>query len=199
MNLSTRAFHFFIFMLGMNVSLFAQKMDKRYKTFTVERVIPAPAEKVWQFIAEDYGAIANSHPKIWYADYENGSLKGELGAQRRCDFNKKGTKVLHEKIVDWNPEKMQFTNRVLKAGGFPIDVDNTRAFYAVKEVDANKSVMSFTMQFRTKPAFMGGMAKGRFTKLIEDYLLAVEHHVTTGEVVNAKTGNFKEIKKQYSR
>ncbi|MEM8900419.1 MAG: SRPBCC family protein [Bacteroidota bacterium] len=199
MNLSTRAFSLFTFMLGMSVSLFAQKMDKKYKTFTVERGMSVPAEKVWQFIAEDYGAIANSHPKIWYAGYENGSLKGELGAQRKCDFNKKGTKVLHEKIVDWNPEEMQFTNRVLKAGGFPVDIENTRAFYAVKEVGANKSVMSFTMQFRTKPAFIGGMAKGQFKRLIADYLLAVEHHVMTGEVVNAKTGNFKEIKKQYSR
>lgn len=185
--------------LGLSIPLSAQKMDKKYKEFTVSRVIPVPAEKVWNAVAEDYGAIANSHPKIWYSGYENGSLKGELGAQRKCDFNKKGTKVLHEKIVDWNPEEMRFTNRVLKAGGFPVDVENTRAFYAVKKIDASKAEMSFTMQFRTKPAFMGGMAKGQFKNLIEDYLLALEHHLTTGEVVNAKTKNFKEIKKRYSR
>ncbi len=30
-----------------------------------------------------------------------------------------------------------------------------------------------TMQFRTKPAFVGGMAKGRFRKLLNSYFIAL--------------------------
>lgn len=46
-----------------------------------------------------------------------------------------------------------------------------------------------------KPAFMGGMMKGQFKKLINDYFIAIDHHVATGEKVTK--ANFKEIKKQY--
>ena len=52
------------------------------------------------------------------------------------------------------------------------------------------------MNYRTKPAFLGAVAKGGFKKTIAGYLLAVEHHVLTGETVNRD--NFKSIKKQYS-
>lgn len=52
------------------------------------------------------------------------------------------------------------------------------------------------MTYRTTPAFMGWMAKGKFKKQIEDYLIAVEHHVLTGENVNKE--NFKQIKKKYN-
>ena len=51
------------------------------------------------------------------------------------------------------------------------------------------------MNYRTKPAFMGGMMKGSFKKLINDYFIAIEHHVKTGEKVTKD--NFKEIKKAY--
>ena len=43
---------------------------------------------------------------------------------------------------------------------------------------------------------MGGLAKGKMKKTIEDYEIAVEHYVLTGEEVNQE--NFKEIKK-YSK
>jgi hypothetical protein len=42
---------------------------------------------------------------------------------------------------------------------------------------------------------MGRLAKGKFRKNIEDYVLAIEHNVLTGETVSKD--NFKEIKKKY--
>ena len=62
-------------------------------------------------------------------------------------------------------------------------------------VDANTTKFVFDMTYRTKPAFMGGMMKKSFKKLIQDYAIAIEHHVTTGENVNKD--NFKRIKKAY--
>lgn len=52
------------------------------------------------------------------------------------------------------------------------------------------------MTYRTKPAFMGGMMKNNFKKLIADYAIAIEHYVATGESVNKD--NFKSVKKQYT-
>jgi len=188
---------FILLFLGVLTTTFVsgQSMEKKYHTFEVKRVIPFSAEKVWKAVADDYGNIANSHPKIVASNYENGSLKGDKGAQRRCYFNEKQTRFLYEEIVDWKPEEMMFVNRVLEAGKFPINEDNTRAIYRVKKVGPNKAEFSMVMEFRTKPAFMGGMAKGQFKKLLNDYMIAVEHHIKTGESVTVS--NFKQIKKGY--
>ena len=67
--------------------------------------------------------------------------------------------------------------------------------YSVEKVDANTSTIKAHLMYRTKPAFMGGMVKGKFKALMEDYFLAIEHHIMTGE--NVYVENFKSIKKQY--
>ena len=171
--------------------------QKRVQAFKVSKVIDVPAEQVWQIIAEDYGAIAYSHPKIISSEYVNGSLKGGEGAERVCNFNEKGTKFLKEKMVDYDPENMRFVNKVYQAGKFPVDPDYTKAVYKVDAMADNKSRISFDMQYRTKPAIMGSIAKGGFKKLIEDYFIAIEHHAKTGERVTKE--NFKAIKKQYAK
>lgn len=173
-------------------SLQAQK-QKKVQTFTVSHVIQAPADKVWAVVGEDYGAIAHSHPKIISSDYLQGSLKAGEGAERVCHFNEKGTRYVKEKQVNYDPQNYTFKNQVFQAGRFPLDPDYTYAIYKVEPIDANSSRFIFDMNFRTKPAFMGGMMKGRFKQLIKDYAIAVEHHIQTGEKVNKD--NFKSIKK----
>lgn len=169
--------------------------QKKVKTFRVEKVINLSAAEVWAVVGEDYGAVANSHPKIISSEYTNGSLKAEEGAERVCYFNEKGTQFLYEQMVNYDPANMQFTNKVYKAGKFPVDPAYTQAIYKVESLGPSKSRLSFDMEFRTKPAMMGGMMKGSFKNLIEDYFIAVEHHAKTGEKVNQD--NFKEIKKLY--
>jgi len=174
-----------------------QAQDKKVKKFQVTKVINAPAQKVWQIVGEDYGAIANSHPKIVASNYINGSLKAGEGAERVCNFNEKGTQYLHEKQLNYDAENMTFTNQVFQAGKFPVNPEYTRAVYKVVPIDANSCKFVFDMQYRTSPAMMGGMMKGKFVKLINDYAISIEHHAKTGENVNAD--NFKAIKKQYSK
>lgn len=191
----------FILLFALLISIssvsFAQSMSKKFKTFEVSREMPFSADRLWAAVAEDYGNIAKSHPKIVSSNYTSGSLKGEKGAQRHCTFNKKGSRMLHEEITDWNPEEGYFVNRILEAKKFPVDVDNTQGTYHIIPMGPNKSKFVFKMEFRTKPAFMAGMAKGKFKKLIQDYMIAVQHNVATGESVTAD--NFKAIKKNYSR
>ncbi len=169
--------------------------QKKSKSFTVTHIIDAPVEKVWAVVGEDYGAIANSHPKIVTSDYINGSLKSGEGAERVCNFNEKGTQYLKEKQVNYDPANYTFKNQVFQAGKFPVDPEYTFAIYKVEKIDENTSKFTFDMNYRTKPAFMGSLMKGNFKKLIGEYAIAIEHHVKTGE--NVTKDNFKKIKKQY--
>lgn len=170
--------------------------QKKVKTFQVSHIIKAPAAEVWAVVGEDYGAIANSHPKIVSSNYINGTLQAGEGAERVCHFNEKGTQFLKEKQVNFDPENYTFKNQVFQAGKFPVNPEYTFAVYKVEAIDESTSRFTFDMTYRTKPAFLGGMMKGAFKKLISDYALAVEHHVNTGEKVNKD--NFKSIKKQYN-
>jgi len=174
----------------------ATEKEKKVHSFLVAKEFDIPAKNIWAVVGEDYGAIANSHPRIVQSEYINGSLKAEEGAERVCNFNDEGTQYLHERMLNYDPANMQFTNQVFHAGKFPVDPDYTRALYKVEDLGNGRSRLTFDMQFRTKPAMMGMMMKGRFQKLIEDYFIAIEHHAKTGEKVTQE--NFKEIKKQYS-
>lgn len=169
--------------------------QKKVQTFKVSKVLPFPASEVWAIVGEDYGRIAYSHPKILRSEYVNGSLKGGEGAERVCYFNEKETQFLKERMIDFSPENMSFTNTVFQAGKFPVDPESTKAVYSVSDLGNGTSEFSFDMQYRTKPAFMGAFAKGKFKKLINDYFIAVEHHIKTGEHVTKD--NFKKIKKLY--
>lgn len=189
-----------VVMLGILVTLSgnaeAQK-QKKVQTFQVSKVIDLPADQLWAVVGDDYGRIAYSHPKIIASDYINGTLKAGEGAERVCYFNEKQTQFLKEKMVNYSPETMSFTNTVYQAGKFPVDPAYTQAIYKVKDLGNGTSELSFDMQYRTKPAIMGAMAKGKFKKLIQDYFIAVEHHVKTGEEVTKD--NFKQIKKRYAK
>ena len=183
---------FSLLLMATFITAFAQK---KTQNFTVTYEMNAPAEKVWAVVGEDFGAIANSHPQIVSSEYINGTLKSGEGAERVCNFNDKGTKYLQEKQVNYDPENYRFEVQVSQASKLPMDPNYSLAVYKVEPIDENSSRFIFEMTYRTKPAFMGAMAKGKFRKLIEDYALAIEHHVNTGEIVNQD--NFKEIKKQH--
>lgn len=183
----------FLFLFTLTAGVQAQK---KVQKFSESKIIDLPAEKIWAIVGEDYGAIAYSHPAIVSSDYIEGTLKAGEGAERVCNFNEKGTKYLKEKMVDYNPESMSFTNTVYHAGKFPVDPEYTQAVYKVESLPNGQSKISFDMQYRTKPGFMGAMAKGKFKKLIRDYFIAIEHHARTGEKVTKE--NFKQIKKKYS-
>ena len=163
--------------------------------FTVERTINAPAAKVWKVVGEEFADIAKSHPKLKGSHYVEGSpLSGE-GCTRVCSLNEDGSKYTKEKMVDYNPSEFSFKAEIKGVGGLPLDTTVSYMIYDVDPVDDTRSNISLTMVYRTNPAFMGKLAKGKFRKNIEDYAIAIEHHVLTGEDVDPD--NFKKIKKQY--
>lgn len=189
---------FVIMALLIATSIVTTQAQKKVRSFTVTREIPASIEKVWKVVGEDFGAIANSHPKIVSSYYNQGSITyGGEGAERVCNLNEDGSKYIKEKQIDFDPENHTFTVQIFHIEDVPLDPEYTIARYKVNKIDTNKSEIVFDMSYRTNPAILGGLAKGKFKKNIEDYLIAVEHHVTTGENVNKE--NFKKIKKYYKK
>lgn len=185
-----------IFLILVTLTAFGKKeKEKKAQQFTIERVIQASADQVWAVVGEDFGAIANSHPQIVRSDYINGSLAGGEGAERVCYFNEKGTKYLKEQQLSYNPDSYTFVVKVSQVAGLPMDPAYSKAVYRVVPIDDNSCKFVFEMTYRTKPAFMGAMARGKFKKTIADYAIAIEHHTITGEAVNKE--NFKDIKKKY--
>ena len=97
-------------------------------------------------MGEDYGAIANSHPKIIASDYVSGTLQAGEGAERVCYFNEKGSQFLKEKMTNYNPREMTFVNKVYQAGRFPVNADYTQAVFRVECFFVYTSSFLFDMQ-----------------------------------------------------
>ncbi|NQZ45326.1 MAG: SRPBCC family protein [Flavobacteriaceae bacterium] len=149
----------------------AQQMDKKFHTLHVSMKINASADRVWEAMVLDYGEISNFSPYIFASNYENGSLKGVEGAERKCFFNKKGSRWSHERIMAIDVKNKTMHNSIIDAQKFPLDLDNSQAFYRAKDNGDGTSTASYEFQFRTKPAFMGGRAKGKFKKTLEGTLI----------------------------
>lgn len=175
----------------------AQSMSKKYKTVVSEITINAPAERVWEAMVLDYGEISNFSPYIYASNYEHGSLKGDINAERKCSFNAKGTRWTHEQIREIDNQNMVMKNVVLAANKFPLNTDNSFAYYSVKDNGNGTATASYEFRYRTKPGFMTGLVKGQFQKTLDGTLIGLKHYIETGEKVNATTDNWKAIKKQY--
>ena len=177
----------------------AQSMEKKFRTVKVELKIDAPAARVWEAMVLDYGEISNFSPYIYTSEYTNGSLKGEVGAKRKCNFNAKGTQWSHERIAAIDEKNMVMRNVVIDGAKLPLNFDNSQAFYRVKDNGDGTSTASYEFQFRTKPAFLGMIAKGGFKKQLSGTLVGLKHYVETGERVTGGTNKYKEIKGKYPK
>ncbi|GGG08575.1 hypothetical protein GCM10011344_06410 [Dokdonia pacifica] len=178
---------------------FAQSMEKSFRTVHVELIINAPAERVWEAMVLDYGEISNFSPYIYTSEYTNGSLKGEVGAERKCNFNEKGTQWSKERIAAIDTKNMVMRNVVIDGAKLPLNFDNSQAFYRVKDNGDGTSTASYEFQFRTKPAFLGFIAKGWFKKQMSGTLVGLKHYIETGERVTGGTDTYKEIKGNYPK
>ena len=172
-----------------------QESGKKVQTFTVSRTMPVPVDKVWAHIADDFGGIAKAHPGLAASSLLEGSEDCGEGCERVCYLNEKETKYTKEVMTNYDKDSYSFDANIFALEGIPMDESVSVGHYALHQIDDNTTTLVFTMDYRTKPAFMGALAKGKLESTIGDYLLAVEHYLTTGEQVNKD--NFKEIKKQY--
>ncbi len=164
---------------------------KKMQTFTVSETLPLPASKIWEVIA-DYGNVAFSHPAILSSEIIGDQHSVGDHTQRVCYFNDDKTQLLEEKIMDFSPENYSFTNQVTKSVKFPVIPEYTRGFYKIDDLGNGTSKFTFRMEFRTKPALLGPVMKGKFKALIGDYFTSIVHFAKTGEKITKE--NFKNIK-----
>ena len=183
--------------IGIGQQVHAQTMSKKFKSVKAEIDINASADRVWEAMVLDYGEISSFSPYIYASDYEAGSLKGELGARRKCAFNEKGTRVSHEEIKDLDSKNRVMRNVVIGGEKLPLNFDNSQAYYRVRDNGDGTSTASYEFQYRTKPGMMTGLVKGTFQKQLAGTLIGLKHYVETGEKVNPETGLYKEIKDDY--
>ncbi|WP_020566792.1 SRPBCC family protein [Neolewinella persica] len=186
-----------IALLAFCTSLSAQSMADDYRKMVVKRTIKAPADRVWQALVGDYGEIAHFSPFIYASDYENGSLKGTEGAERKCMFNAKGSRWSHERIVMLDNENMRMKNLIIDAQKFPLNLDNSYAIYSVTNNGDGTCTAGYEFNFRTAPAFMGGLVVGSFKKSLNETLIGLEHYLLTSERVTGGSDNAKAVLKAY--
>ncbi|MBD81496.1 MAG: hypothetical protein CL840_21435 [Crocinitomicaceae bacterium] len=170
-------------------------MAQKTQSFTITRVINTSADKVWAVVGEQYGDIAKSHPILSGSHYVEGTPMSGEGCVRVCNMNDNGSKYTKEKMVNYNPKEMSFKAQIDEVGGLPLETGISYMIYNVDPIDESSCKITLTMVYRTSPAFMGKMVKGKFKKNINNYAIAIQHHTLTGEDVNPD--NFKQIKKQY--
>lgn len=183
----------------LSVHLSAQSMEKKYHTVKVEMKINASAERVWEAMVLDYGEISNFSPYIYTSEYTKGSLKGEVGATRKCYFNDKGNQWSHERIAEIDRKNRIMRNVIIDGAKLPLNLDNSQAFYRVVDNGDGTSTASYEFQFRTTPAFLGAIAKGGFKKQLSGTLVGLKHYIETGERVTGGTDKYKEIKDRYPK
>lgn len=176
------------------ITVFGQK---KVHTIEFEHIINASADKVWKVIADDFDKISNSHPKLVGSSFLNGVTETQIGCSRVCNYNKSGSKFLKETITELDDETMTLGIDIFEVNGLPINPEYSTAIQKIIPVDANTSKMVMTVSYRTKPGFLGGVARGGFKKGIKDYGIAIEHHILTGETVTKD--NFKKVKKEYCK
>ncbi|WP_238749373.1 SRPBCC family protein [Neolewinella maritima] len=172
-------------------------MAKDYRKMTITRTINAPAERVWAALVGDYGEISNFSPFIYTSNYESGSLKGEVGAQRKCSFNATGSRWTKEQIMELDDENMRMKNVIVEAQKFPLELDNTFATYFVVDNGDGTATAGYEFNFRTSPAFMGGLVTGSFKSSLNETLIGLDHYLATGEHVTGGSDNARRVLKLY--
>ena len=74
-------------------------------------------------------------------------------------------------------------------------MDKMMARYDLVEIDHENTEVMFTMNYSTKPAFMGALMKRKMAKFFFKMLIGLKYHLETSSMVTKQ--NIKEIQKEY--
>ena len=151
---------------------------------TVQVEIDAPAEKVWEVLA-DFGNISAFNPNLTNshltADQPNG-----VGATRHCDLTVGGASI-EERIVDWD-EGHSYTVDVY--GGKRVPFTQAFGHLAVEPLGESRSVASMSFEGKAKGGVFAGLLgralRGQNKKAITGVLAGLKHHVETGDPVEGR-------------
>ncbi|MBI3125116.1 MAG: SRPBCC family protein [Ignavibacteriales bacterium] len=162
---------------------------KKYRRIQTEIIINTSREKVWEVLYTRFGETYLYNPNLEGSHFVSGT-KGEVGCERQCNFDAK-TKVV-EKIV--NAKELKSFSIDIVGGNMPF-VDKGLVDVELFNVGVNQTKILFTMNFNTKPAFMGLMMKSMMRAKLADVLIGLKYYLETGKAVSKNT--YKPIYRAY--
>ncbi|PCJ63932.1 MAG: hypothetical protein COA58_14980 [Bacteroidetes bacterium] len=182
-------------LLAIAVMGFKTEKMKKIQSYSISVIIKLPAEKVWTLISKDYGSVQNYADQIHKSEYTDGYIKGGENCQRICYLNSEQTTYYKEKMVNVDNENMSYTNIMTEVGKLPIVPGVSKTLFKVVRLTDSSCELIANSEYRTKPALMGVLFKGKFKATMTDYLISVASYAQTGVPVTKE--NFKEIKKDF--
>lgn len=149
---------------------------------TIQVKINAPAEKVWEVVA-DFGSVSKWAPNVTNS-YSTTEANGGVGAGRHCDVV--GFGAIEEEIVEWK-ESRSLTYEVENVG----PMKSVRNKCSVRG-EGNRTVVTFTIDYQMKFGPLGALldklvAGRQLGKAAALGLAGLKHYLETGEPVDQKT------------
>ncbi|MBI3124037.1 MAG: SRPBCC family protein [Ignavibacteriales bacterium] len=154
---------------------------KKQRKIKTEVYINASKEQVWEILFTRFGETHLYNPNLESSHFVS-SNKGEVGCERQCDFDPK-TRVV-ERITK-SVELKSFSIDIV-GGNMPF-METGLVEVELKSINSNQTKVNFTMNFVSKPAFMGLMMKGMMKKKLTDVLIGLKYYLETGNTVSKKT------------
>ena len=139
-------------------------LNKNNQTFTISRVIHSPIKSVWVVIGERFGEIEKYHPEVIKSEYAKGYSKGGEGVKRITYLNKRKTKMVVEKQINYDPENFSFISKAIQFKGAAMSSHDTYMKYRIEPIDEFSCTLIGEMSFKTKPAFIGLLFKNAMKK-----------------------------------
>lgn len=170
---------------------------KKQRKIKTEIFINTSKERVWEILFTRFGETHIYNPNLEGSHFVSSS-KGEVGCERQCDFDAK-TKVI-ERIV--KSEELKSFSIDIVGGNMPF-MDKGLVDVELLETNPNQTKVVFTMNFVSKPAFMGLMMKGMMKKKLTDVLIGLKYYLETGNTVSKRTykpvyNAYKQLREQQS-
>ena len=164
---------------------------KEFREVTLDINLNTGKKELWDQLFNRFGEVNVFNPLIEGSHHTVG-VQGEVGCERQCDLD--GRRSVQERIVAARGND-SFDIEIIK-GGLPM-MDKMNGTFDLRALGADQTMVSFTMKFTTKPAFMGGLMKGMMAKMLFKMLVGLKYHLETGNLVTKE--NIKAIMKDYKR
>lgn len=178
------------FVLKLNINQ-KHKIMEKLREVIIEITTNNSKEQVWDLLFNRFGEVNVFNPIIEGSHHTTGT-PGEVGCERQCDIDSKNS--VHEKIVAARGND-SFDIDIIK-GGLPM-MKTMKGTFDLEAIDAERTLVQFTMRFNTKPAFMSLLMKGMMGKMLFKMLVGMKYHLETGNLVTKE--NIKEIMKDYKQ
>ena len=164
---------------------------EKLKNVTVSIIANSSKDQVWDLLFNRFGEVNIFNPIIEGSHHTKG-VQGEVGCERQCDIDSKNSVI--EKIVAARGND-SFDIDIIE-GGLPM-MKTMKGTFDLKSIEPNRTEITLTMRFSSKPAFMANLMKGKMRQMLFKMMIGLKYHLETGGVVTKE--NIKGIVKDYNR